>query len=266
MRYALTFCLTAFVATLAAQQPPQPAFDVASLKRNTSLSDMGGGGPRPGGRYRLTNVTTRSMISLAWGIPSNRIAGGPAWIATDRYDLDATMKENATQDEMRSMMRALLSGRFRLAVHVEQRELPVYNLMRARPGEQLGPSLERSAFDCTNLAARKQEAAAASAARPGRMLCGFRDSGGALDGGGLTMETLAQILTGPAGRPVFDRTGLTGGYNVLLTWTPLATDTAPADAVSIFTAVQEQLGLKLESGTAPLDVLVIDRVERPSEN
>jgi uncharacterized protein (TIGR03435 family) len=265
MRYALTFCLVASVVSLAAQAP-QLTFDVASLKRNTSLSDMGGGGLRPGGRYRLTNVTPRSMISLAWGIPSNRIDGGPAWIATDRYDLEATMKENPAQEEIRSMMRALLGGRFMLAAHVEQRELPVYNLTRARPDGQLGPSLERSTFDCSNLAARKQEAAAASAARPGRMLCGFTDSGGALDGGGLTMATLAQILTGPAGRPVFDRTGLTGGYNVLLKWTSLGTDTAPADAVSIFTAVQEQLGLKLESGTAPLDVLVIDRVERPSEN
>lgn len=266
MRYALTFCLAAAVASPAAQPAPQLAFDVASIRRNTSLADGGGGGPRPGGRYRLTNVTTRSMISLAWGIPGNRITGGPAWVATDRFDLDATMKENATQDEIRSMMRALLGMRFMIAAHVEQRELPVYNLTRARPDGQPGPFLERSTFDCSNLAARKQEAAAASAARPGRMLCGFTDGGGALDGGGVTMETLAQILTAPAGRPVFDRTGLTGGYNVLLKWTPLAADAPAADAVSIFTAVQEQLGLRLESGTAPLDVLVIDRIERPSEN
>ena len=252
------------VAALAAQTGP--AFDVASIKRNTSLADGGGGGLR-GGRYRLTNVTARSMIGLASGIPSNRIVGGPAWIATDRYDLDATTKENATLDEIRAMMRALLRDRFMYAAHVEQRDLPVYNLTRAQPAGQLGPFLERSTFDCSNLAARKQEAAAASAARPGRLLCGFSDSsGGLFDGGGITLETLAQILTGPAGRPVFDRTGLTGGYNVLLKWTPLATDTPPADAVSIFTAVQEQLGLKLESGTAPLDVLVVDRIERPSEN
>ena len=165
------------------------------------------------------------------------------------------------------MMRALLRDRFKLAAHVEQRDLPVYNLTLVRPAGQLGPFLERSTFDCNNLTARKQEAAAASAARPGRMLCGFTDSGGTLDGGGLGMETLAQILAGPAGRPVFDRTGLTGGYNVLLKWTPtLGTDAPPGDAVSIFTAVQEQLGLKLDSATAPLDVVVIDRIERPSEN
>lgn len=179
----------------------EPAFDVASIKRNTSLTEFGGGGPRPGGRYRLTNVSTRSMISIAWAIPSNRILNGPTWIATDRYDFDATMKENATQDEIRTMMRGLLRDRFALTAHVEQRDLPIYNLTRVRPAGDLGPSLERSTFDCNNLAARKQEAAAASAARPGRMLCGFTDSGGTLDGGGLTMETLAEILAGPAGRP-----------------------------------------------------------------
>ena len=246
---------------------PEPAFDVASLKRNTSLNDYGGGGPRPGGRYRLTNMPARSIISVAWNIPNNRVLGGPGWVAVDRFDLDATMKENATQDEMRAMLRTLLRDRFQLAAHVEQRDLPVYLLARARPDGPLGPGLERGAFDCNDLAARKQNAAAALAARPGRMLCGFTVDTGMLDGGGVTMETLAQLLTSQAGRPVIDRTALTGGYNVLLKWTPsLGTDAPVADAVSLFTAVQEQLGLKLESGTAPLDVVVIDRIERPTEN
>jgi bla regulator protein blaR1 len=252
-------------ATLIAQA--EPTFDVASLKRNTSLNDYGGGGPRPGGRYRLTNVPARSMISIAWNIPSNRVLGGPGWVADERYDLDATTKENATQDEMRAMVRTLLHDRFKLAAHVEQRDLPVYLLTKARPDGPLGPSLERSTFDCNDLAARKQNTAAALAARSGRMLCGFTTDTGTLDAGGTTMETLAQILTFQAGRPVIDRTGLTGGYNVLLKWTAtLATDAPAADAVSLFAAVQEQLGLKLESATAPLDVVVIDRIERPSEN
>ena len=243
----------------------EPAFDVASLKRNVSLNDSGGGGPRPGGRYRLSNMPARSIISVAWSIPTNRVLGGPAWVATDRYDLDATMKENATQDEMRAMLRTLLRERFQLAAHVEQRDLPVYHLTVARPGER--PGLERSTFDCGDPAARKRDTAAALAARPGRMLCGFTVNGGLLDAGGMTMETLAQLLTSQAGRPVIDRTKLTGGYNVLLKWTPtLGTDAPAADAVSIFTAVQEQLGLKLESATAALDVVVIDRIERPTEN
>jgi uncharacterized protein (TIGR03435 family) len=252
-------------ATILAQS--EPTFDVASLKRNMSLSDMGGGGPRPGGRYRLTNMSARSLISVAWNVPTSRVLGGAGWVAVDRFDLDATMKENATQDETRAMLRTLLRDRFKLAAHVEQRDLPVYLLMRARPDAPLGPGLERSAFDCNDLAARKQNAAAALAARPGRMLCGFTVDTGTVDAGGTTIETLAQILTPQAGRPVIDRTGLTGGYNVLLKWTAtLGTDAPPGDAVSLFTAVQEQLGLRLDNGTAPLDVVVVDRIEQPSEN
>ena len=253
------------IATVVAQA--DATFEVASLKRNTSLSENGGGGPRPGGRYRLTNMPARSMISFAWNIPSNRVLGGPAWIVTDRYDVEATMPENTTPDESRGMLRSLLRDRFSVRVHLEQRDLPVYYLRLSRPDGQLGPQLERSAFDCSNVAARKQEAAAAVAARPGRMLCGFTADTGMLDAGGTTMEALAEILTFQAGRPVIDRTGLTGGYNALLKWTPaLGADAPPADAVSIFTAVQEQLGLKLEGGTAPLDVVVVDRIERPTEN
>jgi uncharacterized protein (TIGR03435 family) len=255
-------CSAAMVAAQA-----QPTFDVASLKRNTSLNEYGGGGPRPGGRYRLTNMAARSLISVAWNIPNDRVLGGPGWVAVDRFDLDATMKENATQDETRAMLRALLRDRFALAAHIEQRDLPVYLLMRARPDAPLGPGLERSAFDCKDPAARKQSAATALAARPGRMLCGFTVDTGSIDAGGTTIETLAQILTPQAGRPVIDRTGLTGGYNVLLKWTAtLGTDAPAADAVSLFTAVQEQLGLRLDNGTAPLDVVVIDRIERPTEN
>jgi uncharacterized protein (TIGR03435 family) len=264
MRILLAVLLCS-AATLVAQS--EPTFDVASLKRNTSLSEMGGGGPRPGGRYRLTNMSARSLISVAWNVPTSRVLGGPGWVAVDRFDLDATMKENATQEEMRGMLRALLRNRFTLAAHIEKRDLPVYLLVRVRPDAPLGPSLERSAFDCNDPAARKQNAAAALAARPGRMLCGFTVNTGMLDAGGATIETLAQILTPQAGRPVIDRTGLTGGYNVLLKWTAtLGTDAPAGDAVSLFTAVQEQLGLRLDNGTAPLDVVVVDRIERPTEN
>jgi len=261
----LAITLVCATMTLVAQS--EAAFDVASLKRNTSLSEYGGGGPRPGGRYRLTNMPARSMIGLAWSIPTDRVLAGPGWIVTDRYDLEATMKENATQDEIRTMMRAFLRDRFTLTAHVEQRELPVYDLMQLRPGAPFGPGLERAAFDCTDPAVRKEQATAALAARPGRMVCGFTVDTGTLDGGSTTMDTLAQILTPQTGRPVIDRTGLAGTFNVALKWTPsLGTDTPAGDVVSIFTAVQEQLGLRLDSATAPLDVVVIDRIERPTEN
>ena len=100
-----------------------PAFDVASIKVNRSLAEGGGGGPRPGGRYRLTNMPARSLISAAWNIPANRVLGGPGWIAVDRFDIDATMKETATFDETRGMLRTLLRTRFALTARVEQRDL-----------------------------------------------------------------------------------------------------------------------------------------------
>jgi len=159
------------------------------------------------------------MIGLAWSIPTNRVLGGPGWIAIDRYDLDATMKDNATVDESRAMLRSLLRQRFMLSAHVEQRELPVYHLTQVRPGAPFGPGLERAAFDCNNAAVRKEEVAAVLAARPGRMVCGFTVDAGTLDGGSTTMDTLAQILTPQTGRPVIDRTGLAGTFNVALKWT-----------------------------------------------
>src|SRR5688572_9350468 len=118
-----------------------PAFDVASIKVNRSLAEGGGGGPRPGGRYRLTNMPARSLISAAWNIPANRVLGGPGWIAVDRFDIDATMKETATFDETRGMLRTLLRTRFALTARVEQRDLPVYVMTRARADGQLGPEM-----------------------------------------------------------------------------------------------------------------------------
>ena len=264
MKLFIALLLAASSTVLLAQ--PEPSFDVASLKRNASLAEGGGGGLRPGGRYRLTNISARSLIGIAWNIPTNRVLDGPGWIAVERYDLDATMKETASFDDTRAMLRTLLRDRFSAAVHVEQRDLPVYFLTLARQGGAFGPGLERGTIDCNDPAARKA-AAATSGARSDRMLCGFADSNGTLEGGGITMDTLAQILTSPAGRPVLNRTELPGSYNVALKWTPaLGTDTPAGDAVSIFTAVQEQLGLRLESATAPLDVVVVDRLERPTEN
>ena len=265
MRYALTLCLTAAVASLAAQAPPQLAFDVVSIRQNNSGSTGGGGGPRPGGGYVLTNVLTRTLISIAYDIPAGRVLGGPGWLATDRYDISARGKESPTRDEAAQMVRSLLTDRFRLAAHVEQRPLPVWVLVGARTDGQLGPGMRRSAVDCRDPDARKK--AYASASPNARIVCGFQEQPGAFVGGGIELSTLIVVVGSASGRPVLDKTGLSGQFDVDLKWTPsLGADAPAGDTVSIFTAVQEQLGLKLENGTAPLDVLVIDRIERPSEN
>ena len=265
-RLAATLLAAMALGQLAVAQSPDLAFEVAAIRRNTSESTGGGGGPRPGGRYRLTNMPVRSLVAVAWNLPGHRVLDGPDWIGVERYDLEATTKESPTREELQGMLRALLRDRFKAVVRVEQRELPVYHLVPARADGTLGPELERTPFNCDDPEARKQ-AAATIPSRPGRMLCGFASNEGSLDGGGVTMDTLALILASPAGRPVLNRTGLAGGYNLTLKWTPsLGTDAPPGDAVSIFTAVQEQLGLRLQSGTAPLDVAVIERIERPTEN
>jgi uncharacterized protein (TIGR03435 family) len=257
--------VTVLGSPFAGAQSADGSFEVAAVRRNTSESTGGGGGPRPGGGYRLTNVTVRSLIALAWKVPSNRVVGGPGWLGIERYDVDARTKEKTANEDLLGMLRTLLRERFKAAVRIEQRELPVYHLVLARADGELGPSLERATIDCTDPEARKK--AAANASRPDRIVCGFTDNAGSLEGGGLTMQTLAQILTSPSGRPVIDRTGLVGGYNMTLKWTPaLSADSPASDTVSIFTAVQEQLGLRLQSATAPLDVAVVDAVERPTEN
>ena len=262
MRYALTLCLTASTSALAAQQL---AFDVVSIRQNNSGSAGGGGGSRPGGAYVFTNIPTRTLISMAYDVPSGRILGGPGWLLTDRYDISARGKENPTRNEAAQMVRSLLNDRFKLAAHVEQRPLPVWFLVVARSDGQLGPGMRRSAVDCGDPEARKKALAAAPA--NGRPVCGFQEPSGVFVGGGVELSTLVTVLGGPSGRPVLDRTGVSGRFDVELKWTPsLGTDAPAGDSVSILTAVQEQLGLRLENGTAPLDVVVIDRIERPSDN
>jgi uncharacterized protein (TIGR03435 family) len=255
--------LSVLAAANGAGQAPagDAAFEAASIRLNLSGRDGGGGRPRGGGGYTFTNVTVRSLISLAYNLPGDRILGGPPWILSDHYDIDAISKENATVAETAVRVRSLLRDRFRLAVHMDRRDLPVYFLVLARADGRLGPGMRRSSIDCTDPEARKK---AVAAARDERIVCGITFATGAYTAGGVAVSTLLGTLTAASGRAVLDRTGLTDTYDIELKWTPLPDPNS--DNVSIFTAVQEQLGLKLESGTAPLDVVVIDRIERPTEN
>jgi uncharacterized protein (TIGR03435 family) len=267
MTFATLLTLLILVAALPGvhgQAPPPATFEVASIRLNTSGAAGGGGGPRPGGRYMMTNVPTRTLISIGYGIPSDRVLDGPGWILTDRYDIEARTKENPTREETSQMLQSLLRERFNLAIRPEKRDLPIYTLQLARRDGQLGPGMRRTTIDCNDPEVRKKAAATAA---PGRIACGLTSEQGDFQGGGITMPNLEIVLSSAAGRPVFNQTGLTGSFDVELKWTPtLGADAAPADAVSIFTAVQEQLGLRLENATAPLDVVVIDRIERPTEN
>lgn len=230
-------------------QPALPSFDVASIKPNKSGA-QGGGSKLDAASYTGTNVSLKRIVRLAYG-PVQQFDGGPAWIETETYDITAKAAGNPTREQLQLMLRSLLADRFKLVVHKETRNLPAYALVLARRDGKLGPSLRRSEADCSP--ANRQQAPAGS--------CGFRISDGTVAGRGATLEKLAAelILTG---RLVVDRTGLAGNFDIDMKWTP---DELGTNA-ELFTALQDQLGLKLEAIRAPVEVIVIDSAQRPAAN
>lgn len=204
---------------------------------------------------RFVNITLRFLIDAAYNLPDKFIVGGPTWAYSDNFDLDAKIDPAdlpatpATRRQLVDMLQPVLADRFQLRVHHEMRSFPVYNLVLARGGSRLKP------------------AALAPGTPAGPCQIGSKGNGfSSLHN--CWMDAIARFLSSPSGRFVVDKTGLSGRYDFELHWTPDDTpaDSAVAGGPSIFTAVQEQLGLKLEPSTAPLDVLVIDSAEKPSPN
>jgi uncharacterized protein (TIGR03435 family) len=251
-----------------------PTFDVASVKPNRSGSPARAMGPEPGG-FGAINIGLRDLVAFAYGVTydsaDTRVIGGPDWIASQRFDISA--KTAAPRDRIAAMVQSLLQERFKLRAHIETREVSIYALVLAREGA-LGPQLHRSEIDC---AARREAARGGTLpppAPPGaRPMCTGRNIPGTIVGGALTLDSLASALTRFAGRPVTNETGLTGAFDYDLTWTPEAIPEPAAGAPpliidpngpSLMTAVQEQLGLKLEPERVPADVVVIDSAELPS--
>ena len=249
--------------TLAAQQP---AFEVVSLRRNTSGEPRpSGGGPQPGGRYRLINATPEMLISFAYlTIPPERFVGAPGWIKTERYDLIAIADPSITEGkQFAPLLQSLLRDRFGLRVHTEMRSAPVFELVVSRRDGTVGNRLRPSRIDCDNPEAVK----AAQAAASGEPVCRGVAGAASMTLRGIPLRSLAALLSSRVGRPVLDRTGLVGEFDIDLAWTPaLNTDAAAPtnDDASIYTALQEQLGLRLQPSTAPQEALVIDRIERPT--
>ena len=224
-------------------------FDVVSIKRSAPDAPPGTSGVQPGGRYRLANGPTRALIGVAYPA-AEEIIGAPDWVTFENYDVTAVAGSSATEGDIAAMMRSMLAQRFRLQAHIEKRERPVYALTLVREDGAPGPNLRSS--KCTD-------------ADEGRPPCVARFGRGSIAAGGFTMEWLAVNLRGGAGRPVIDRTGLTGGYDFTLDYAfgPPSLDSTPDGKPSLFTALQEQLGLKLEPAQAPLPVVVVERIERP---
>jgi uncharacterized protein (TIGR03435 family) len=255
---------------VARAQSPElegPAFEAATVRPNTSGETRRQIEVLPGGRFNAINMTLWQIISIAYPVDGKfrdeiTLTGGPGWINSDRFDIVAkaegspqldTNKPGSTVtdvdrdavERIRLMLRRFLAERFTLRFHHETRQLPIYELVRGKSGEALGPNLHKAAPDC------------------GRDCGSIRRIGpDNVVGTSVSMGSVAHTMSDWVQRTVVDNTGIAGPMDFTLTW---STDSAPdSTAPSIFTAVEEQLGLKLVSARGPVDVLVIDSAERPT--
>ena len=250
-----------------------PAFDVVSVRANRSGADRQSMQLLPGGRAVVTNAPLRRVILTAYGVLPQQLAGGPGWLDTDRFDIVAQASENLAPSapdggpgRAQLMLQRLLAERFKLVVHSETRELPTYELIVARADGRLGPRMSPARIDCD---ARQDAYRRGEGPQPPPSDCGGSREPGRLWMRGASMASLARaILTGWTGRIVADRTGLTGGFDLDLEFMPDSGGVSGpgGNSPSLFTALEEQLGLKLRPARERLDVVVIDRVEQPTEN
>jgi uncharacterized protein (TIGR03435 family) len=238
-------------------------FDVVSVKPNTSGDISVSMAPSPGG-ITITNYTLQFLLRVAYRIQDWQIIGGPGWLTTDRFDVTARTSGGQLPTGLQPMLQAFLRDRFRLVAHIENRQLPIYLLVRAREGGALGSHLKIPS-NCTQRQPGKDAPASSTPT------CANEVRLGAILSRGGTTRGLAGNLSPFLDRTVVDRTGIAVPIDYDLAWTP----ELPADpnagarpltnaGPSLFTALQEQLGLKLESSRGAVDVLVIDHVERPA--
>jgi uncharacterized protein (TIGR03435 family) len=233
----------------AAAQPAAPAsFEVASIKVHPEPVTASADPSVRGSRMMGTASTLLDLITTAYGVKYDQISGAPGWASAVHYDVNAKAEgeEPITKDQAKQMLQNLLADRFRLKIHRENREVPVYALVVGKGG----PKMKVSTADA-----------------PGNNFTRSSAAGMHMEMTHGTMEALARQLSSSAGRPVHDRTGLTGYYAYQLDWLPPGRTPDPnSDTPSIFTALQEQLGLKLEPSKGAVEMLIIDSAERPSEN
>jgi uncharacterized protein (TIGR03435 family) len=273
---ALVVGVTNIAAFCQTQEPAaRPKFEVASIRLHAN-ADNKSYVQALQGKLVITNFSLKQLIVFAYDFPSNQVSGSQAWMDSDRYDIQAKAVANSSvKEEEGPMLQALLEERFNLKVHRDTAERPVYELTVEKGGVKMQRSKEGS---CTPYSVDSQPPLpVAGAPRP--VFCDFPRFGAGgqnrtLDGSGVSMGKLAGSLSRfGLDRPVIDETGLAGGFDLHLKWaievpvsaTELSTTDEPV-GFSIITALKEQLGLKLESAKGPVEILVVDHVERPSEN
>jgi uncharacterized protein (TIGR03435 family) len=281
LQIPLAVCVVTALWLAAAQEP---AFDVASVRPNQGGGQASEIRPTPFGRFTATNATPKSLVLRAYGLVDAQLIGAPPWLGTERYDVDA--RAAAPPDGPEALMphlRGLLIDRFKLKAHPDTRELPAYALTFARRDQQLGPQMRPTQADCTRATTLTQDEVRA-AARDGWPPCGMAyfvnftttsPSGNNVKmrvrRSGITLEALATALQTNVDRPVVDQTALTGRFDVEYSYTPQpptpgVESVFGPDAPPLFVALEEQLGLKLESRRLNVPVLVVDSIDRPTEN
>jgi uncharacterized protein (TIGR03435 family) len=247
-RLAVIAVLAIVYAAMAQTPAGTLSYEVSSIKVNNSGSGNSSGDFGP--YLRATNYTLKSLVLLAYRIPEAQLIGGPDWIGTLRFDIEAKTADGVQlhgPEENLSLIRSLLQNRFQLKVHRETREGAVFNLVIGKNGSKLPPAVD------------------SGAPRSG----GVRGGPDTVEmtGTANSIEDLIARLAPQVGRPVIDKTNLTGKFDFKMTFNPRPLVSATQSAApDIFTALQEQLGLKLESAKGPVEMLVIDSVQRPSEN
>ena len=277
--------LAAVVPAGAAAQSPGPsapdrvanvsAFEVVSVKENRSNAAGHRMQLRPGGRVMVTNAPLRVLVETAYGLLPQQLTGGPGWLDSARFDIVAQAGQDLPPSPpggppgpVQLMLQRLLAERFKLVVRSEKKELQIYTLTLARDDGRLGPAISAAKADCAALMAAYGRG---DGALPPQSECSITGAPGRVSARGASIAMFARgMLTGVVENIVEDRTGLSGGFDFDLEFSVGSgaaprTDVGPEGA-SIFTALEEQLGLRLRPVRAPVDVLVIDRVERPTED
>lgn len=261
-----------------AQAPnSSPAFDVAAIKPNPSERSclLLAGSPN---RLTARGCPVNRLIQIAFGLRKDQVVGMPGWDQNASFDINATFAPDAgpTREDRYRMIQALLADRFKLAMHREQRQATTYEVLLARGDGTLGKGMSPSDIDCEQWKAAKRNQADEGVASPltpdhKRPACLFRVGDDYIVGGAQTVADLAKVLANILQRPVIDRTPLLRPFDIDVKFSRALDAVSgsaadPSDAPSIFTALQEQLGLKLQTVTAPVDVVVIDHIERPTED
>jgi uncharacterized protein (TIGR03435 family) len=243
--------LLVIIAAVMIGQAQSLVFEAASVKVSRST---GGGIRQNPGRLDITGMTLREMVQYAYDVQGIQVSGGPPWFGSDHWDISATAGRGVSEREQKKMLQSLLTERFRVTIHRETKELSVYTLVVGKNGSKLKPNTEGT---------------------PEEIMLNAKAGLFTLIGEDVTVPKIAEALFGQVERIVIDRTGIEGSFDFKLEWVPDAANMpsingakmeASTEGPSIFTAVQEQLGLKLESTKGPVEILVIDRAEKATEN